>query len=671
MKPKQPLLFPNKFFVATKNIYICLIFLLQLYFSVAIVENRWSQFRAGVTFHGCARVEGAFDIARGLTFGPDFRHAQVKTDPRYAFDRKQRELDPTIWIQVCEPDPQDVNQYYRETFRFDGANGGIAAVGYKLLNPIANNQSAVDACNADWIISPWGDWHGKDTFIRGRTGQKGEKGVAGEQGPSGIAGSTGASGLNGLDGLKGTKGIPGINGAEGLRGPQGATGPSGLMGDIGATGETGPTGCVGQNGAPGAAGQPGPQGATGPQGETGPTGPTGAMGVNGTSGVNGENGLQGATGPSGATGINGVTGLTGPIGETGITGATGVTGDIGLSGVIGDIGAVGVTGPSGLTGNVGATGLQGPTGEIGATGATGAQGITGPVGVTGATGPKGEKGLVGPKGNSGPSGIAGNMGQTGPKGVKGPGGLGCVPLTYYLLYRNPKYINNYNQNTGGGSQTDYLFTGKKNVTVLLEKPETFNILNVVNGPMCTEYCDRVIFSGYAHWNLNFANFNNPAEARTLDLRYSERSATPFQSGISAYINDYYWILPSIGTNYTSNQPSKTDPFANRNFQCRPPKLVVGFVTSFIARSSLDTNNLNNRCLAYVRIDWEGRVHAFRIGVCNPTYNNGGSFNFFSHLDFHGLNYVRNLKSSQPSFDTNLSIINLDKYQISFPNVDFP
>ena len=107
------------------KVFLLIVLLLQCYSIFAIVENRWSQFKAPVDIQGCTRIAGAFDIKKGLKFGPDFVANPVQTDPRFVYDPKQEELDPTIWIQVCEPVGVETPQRYRETFRFEGIKQSI------------------------------------------------------------------------------------------------------------------------------------------------------------------------------------------------------------------------------------------------------------------------------------------------------------------------------------------------------------------------------------------------------------------------------------------------------------------------------------------------------------------------------------------------------------------
>ena len=102
------------------KVLLLIVLLLQCYSIFAIVENRWSRFRSPVSIQGCTRIAGAFDINKALKFGPDFVANPVKTDPRFVYDARQEELDPTIWIQVCDPIGTETPPKYRETFRFEG-----------------------------------------------------------------------------------------------------------------------------------------------------------------------------------------------------------------------------------------------------------------------------------------------------------------------------------------------------------------------------------------------------------------------------------------------------------------------------------------------------------------------------------------------------------------------
>ena len=86
--------------------------------------------------------------------------------------------------------------------------------------------------------------------------------------------------------------------SSGIQGPTGPTGPQGIVG---------PTGAVG---------------ATGPTGDLGPTGPTGPFGPTGPQGIQGIQGIQGVAGPTGPTGPIGNTGPTGPTGATPAIGGT-------------------------------------------------------------------------------------------------------------------------------------------------------------------------------------------------------------------------------------------------------------------------------------------------------------------------------------------------------------
>jgi len=111
------------------------------------------------------------------------------------------------------------------------------------------------------------------------------------------------------------------------------------------------------------------------------------------------------------------------------------------------------------------------------------------------------------------------------------------------------------------------------------------------------------------------------------------------------VNHYYWVLPStLQPELTGPQSNPITAFQARVWDCTPPPYAVGWVTTFIPRSSADQTNLNNRCLAYIRVDFEGRVQAYRVGACNPTFSSG-SFDYFSHLNFNGFSYTYGVKNA--------------------------
>jgi len=614
------------------KILLLVVVLLQALAVFAIVETRYSEFSGDVTFKGTTRVEGAFDITRALTFGPDFVKNENPTDPRYCYDPKQDELDPTIWIQVCEPLGTDIPQLYRETFRFDGANGGIMATGYKLSHwPHEGN------CDSSWIISPFGEWMGPDTNIKG---QKGEPGAAGTPGQNGSPGSTGVRGSDGPKGDQGQKGEPGTNGVNGATGPQGAKGEKGNVGATGAVGATGPKGNTGPTGPTGATGSSGATGATGANGEKGQKGEPGSTGATGATGATGPTGPTGATGPVGAPGATGPTGATGATGPTGPTGQKGQKGEIGLTGATGATGATGSSGPQGATGPTGQKGEVGPTG---ATGATGPAGPTGPTGATGGIGPTGPTGAPGEKGQKGLKGVSGLPGPDGPPGVQGLQGADGSPATncpsrgYFYLYRNPKYITNFAQNSPSTRRDVILSFGRTMVNfTVIDQGVQISLLKFIDSPMCTQFCDRIFFYGLGFYNpLDYDD--NLKDDATLNLKGSLDLDVTGSS-----TNSWYWMLPSVpqgnDPEFNQEQTAKINSQNSRLWRCARPLSFVGFVTTFIPRARGDVNNLSNRCLAYVRVDFQGRVHAYTLGACNPTFA-AGEFDFFTHLDFNGLNYV--------------------------------
>merc|ERR1712232_396064 len=498
----------------------------NILFANAIVETRYSVFNGDTSFQGCVRVEGAFDIRKGLKFGPDFVSNEQPTDSRFSFDPLQNPLDPTIWIQVCEPKQGLQPAKYQETFRFDGANGGIMAVGYKL-----SHYKGV-GCNADWIITPWGEWNGENSNLAGPKGEKGDVGPAGPKGMLGIPGPQGPAGEQGIKGIVGIKGLPGVPGVQG------------------------PTGINGEKGEPG---------------------------------PDGEKGQRGATGPAGSIGIIGIKGEKGDVGEQGPVGPTGLQGPKGITGISGDVGD---------TGPVGAEGPPGPTG------------------------PPGEKGSMGSRGSRGPPGPTGPANQ-GPPGPPGP--TDCISETWAFLFRNPIY-------------RPQLFREQQSVTFAAVSPSgaaigstgNTNFVKNLNTPMCSVVCGTVFFEGMGYWDPNEAD---GSDAATLNLAPNEDEN-----------NHYYWILPNIQRNgidltglpVPDNKDQKMARQADRRYICPRPLYTVGWLTSFIPRSTGDIGNTNNRCTAYIRVDIQGRVHAYRVGVCNPTL--AGTFNFFSHLDFTGLSY---------------------------------
>merc|ERR1712232_1336643 len=347
--------------------------------------------------------------------------------------------------------------------------------------------------------------------------------------------------------------------------------------------------------------------------------------------MGGEKGDDQPMAAKGEKGGTGEKGEKGKVGEPGDIGLPGPAGQKGLPATTADPAEKGEPGTIGGAGPAGATGIDGERGEKGATGPAGA---TGPDGPPGPQGPQGEKGNTGFKGADGPSGPPGasQIGPTGP-----PSTLVCGTSEFTFLYRNPDYINGFNPNIAGDLNDNILF-GFFDVTVDTSSPRSGNVADTDNGqvtmrlpsPSCYEECRRVYFYGYGFWNP--ATVSGTA-ASTLGLTTNNN-------------NDYYWLLPNVastgvpltGNPSPDNRQTKENVQDNdRRFSCTRPGYTVGWTTSFIPRSTADPTNTNNKCLAYVRVDIQGRVHAYRIGPCNPTF--AGSFDYFTHLDFTGLSYA--------------------------------
>lgn len=591
---------------------------MQIYAILAIIETRHSDFNEA-SFLDRVRIVPAYDIQCALKFGPDYVENDNPTDPRYTYDPLQDALDPTIYIQVCEPKKGQLPSIYEQTFRFGGANGGIAAAGYKLTN-----WKRSDGCQQNWIITPDGNWGGvRSNFV----GEKGFKGVKGEPGLCGAPGSYGVPGRNGIDGVDGACGA---QGAPGQNGPQGASAAQGPQGIVGVRGFQGVSGIKGNNGTEGQKGQQGTQGSVGFKGVVGTTGPQGAAGSQGISGPRGDQGITGPQGPQGPTGPQGPVGAQGDQGERGFTGPTGaqgangangaqgikgIDGDQGVSGSMGDTGPVGFAGPIGLTGDQGAKGVNGATGDVGATGPQGATGPIGPIGITGGRGATGAVGLTGPPGNPGAQGGTGRNGDS-----------YCPASSYYFLQSN--------ETVTYGILTSSSLTWKISQTVQnIFNPLTQNRKSKT-APLCRLDCDRVYFEGKAAWDYYTAG--TPSETlalATLDADWND----PRQ---------WYYVLPNNA--------------ANQN--CPPPNHNVEFVTSFIPRYSGQLDNLENRCLTHVRINPIGQVF-FKIyekANCSPTFiddNTGAvvsgttSWDFFSDLDLTGFGYsiMNNIQYTTDTF----------------------
>ena len=495
---------------------------------------------------------------------------------------------------------------------------------------------------------------------RGSDGDKGENGLMGENGLPGEAGVNGIDGTKGEQGQKGEEGIKGVKGAvgfDGETGPQGEQGVTGAQGVSGVQGPSGAQGAKGEQGATGLMGLMGVQGVEGVIGETGPIGYKGEKGIVGATGADGEKGYKGISGPRGEIGT------TGPSGVVGQTGATGLTGLKGLRGATGPTGVTGATGATGFQGTQGATGIQGVQGVKGVIGATGPTGLTGPSGAIGVMGIEGDKGPRGDLGQTGARGAAGAPGVKGENGDPGDDKLTCNSVTHHYLFRNSMYIRNYSANATSGNWNEYLPLGRKNYTVEVFDNSTNSMVSVdgyIDTPKCSVYCGRIIFAGYGMMSPSAVG-NIDFDIRTLNVR------PPIANG-NAMINTFYWILPNL------NVPLGPDIVTNslgRRFSCEPPTLVVGWVTTFTPRSSQQINNLSNRCLAYVRIDFEGRVHAYTLGTCNPVFA-AGSFDFFSHLDFNGLSYseptVKRFITGLPFANDGVAVYNPDFYIANFLSI---
>merc|ERR1712232_372028 len=334
-------------------------------------------------------------------------------------------------------------------------------------------------------------------------------------------------------------------------------------------------------------------------------------------------GLSGAIGAAGPKGEQGDQGIQGDQGELGTPGMNGVPGDQGEKGEPGEQGEQGPKGQKGEPGPVGPTGVQGAQCQQGPKGFKGDTGPAGPTGNAGPTGPQGEKGI------RGDTGATGEVGPPGPSGTGTPGPSGateCIAEEWYFLFRNPIY-------------EVQLFREAQSVTFGAVSPQSAAIGSTGNTPftrdlytpICSVTCETVFFEGMGYWNPFEAD---GSDAATLNLAPNEDEN-----------NHYYWILPNrpqsgdptlTGNPTPDNRVAKENRLNNRDFVCPGPLYTVGWTTTFIPRSTGDLGNTNNRCTAYIRIDIQGRVHAYRIGVCNPTL--AGTFNFFSHLDFTGLSY---------------------------------
>ena len=497
---------------------------------------------------------------------------------------------------------------------------------------------------------------GRDTNIRGYRGLDGEKGMKGLTGEKGTRGAVGADGSDGAKGAKGEQGEAGLDGSKGPVGPIGVSGTAGAPGADGVQGVSGVQGPNGAAGPKGNQGQTGLMGVRGSQGVGGVIGETGPTGFKGAQGATGASGIRGPAGLVGETGLVGQTGPTGPSGVVGQTGATGLTGPKGVQGATGPTGVTGATGIKGLKGEVGATGLEGVQGVKGVIGATGLDGETGPSGAIGEMGIQGDKGPTGTVGGRGARGADGAPGVKGENGDTGDDKLTCDAITYHYLFRNSMYIRNYSANATSGNWNEYLPLGRKNYTVQVFDNSTNSATTIqshIDTPKCTTYCGRVIFAGYGMMSPSAVGAL-PLTIRTLDAK------PPTISG-AEMINAFYWLLPHVNT------PLGSDIVTNSlaiTFRCSPPQLVVGWVTTFTPRSSQQINNLSNRCIAYVRIDFEGRVHAYTLGTCNPVFS-AGSFDFFSHLDFNGLSYV-----TQPTIGRFVSGLPFANDRVAVYNPDF-
>jgi len=586
-----------------------LVIVLQIISITAIIESRHSDFNEA-SFLDRVRIIPSTDVQCALKFGPDYVENANPTDPRYTYDPLQDALDPTISIQVCEPKPGQLPAVYESTFRFDGANGGIAAAGYKLTN-----WKRTNGCEQNWIVTPDGHWGGVRSHFVGEKGFKGAKGEPGICGEAGVQGAPGRNGVNGVEGICGIQGVPGAQGATGPSANNGIQGPQGANGFVGQSGQTGTPGVQGVTG------RQGPTGATGIIGDvgfTGPNGPQGPQGIQGVVGPQGAQGPQGVQGPQGGGGVQGSQGAQGAQGWTGITGGQGFTGPTGVSGPLGPVG------PSGATGVIGLDGATGPSGAFGATGAQGPFGFTGIQGFTGPTGPSGLVGATGPQGAQGPTGPQGATGAIGTPGSPGSQGQGGTPGTNFCPPTDFYYI--LGNQTNPGILATFAFTVKIDATT--DDPNFFNDPNTArksqNAPVCRLDCDRVYLDGAASWDINSVNPSGASSPLIPRLQgdYSDNT-------------NWYYVLPN---NQTYNY-------------CPPPNHNVEFITSFIPRHMNQIENLENRCLALVRINPLGQFFFKVYDTCNPTFfdqvNNvpitNGSYDFFSHLDFTGHGY--NLQST--------------------------
>ena len=592
------------------KIVLLLVILLQLYSINAIIETRHSDFNEA-SFLDRLRIIPAFDVQCALKFGPDYVDNPNPTDPRFVFDEKQDALDPTISVQVCEPKKGQLPLVYEETFRFDGANGGIAAAGYKLTNWPRSN-----GCEQRWIITPDGNWGGM------RSNYVGDKGFPGAKGEPGRCGEPGNIGSPGVNGKNGDNGDCGEIGAPGAVGEQGEIGATGHVGAKGANGQVGPIGAPGINGTDGVNGVDGDLGETGPIGQIGPIGPVGQPGATGPVGLTGDKGEigpSGATGPAGDQGAIGPDGVQGAKGFRGLNGSIGVKGGIGETGDKGVIGVVGQTGPTGTVGDVGVTGATGPTGLNGTVGDSGPSGFEGATGPTGATGPQGVTGIRGDKGLEGDVGEKG-IETNGAEGTAGIAGMNFCPATdFYALQTNTFFRNEQSGYISSRDSFAVKFASTSEDIFAREEDRTkFKI-----SPNCRLDCDHVFFQGRSSWI--YSGFKPELQ---FFPEWNTLNISLFDS------QNFYYVLPNTyNSTYT-------------NIICPPPPQDVFHLTTFIPRNSIQPENLENMCLAMIRINVLGQVfiQAYERQNCRPRFwdavNNVevNNWDYFSDIDFTGMFY---------------------------------